>query len=407
MILSDTYLGYTTGTNALISGRTANGSTYFPLKNRIINGDFRVNQISTTLTASNVTTVYYTIDRWWTRGAATGRFTTQIVDDGPNAASGYFAPRRSTNVSPGTTLRKCVEIKCTAATTLGSTDVYAFGQNIEGRHVADMEFGLSNANFMILSFWAKASRTGAYTVRLHNSAQNRTFHQVYNVATANTWEYHEVIIPIDTTGTWLNTIDTGLRVIFNLGIGTAYRGTLGLGSWTDTSSQITYATNATSIQLVDTLNSTLRLTGIQLEFFGTTNNQNNIFASPFETRSFQQELDLCMRYFQKSWAYGTAPGTQTVIGMLLHTDLQFTTVQQYLFWKWPIPMRAAPTVEVYGFNSPGTAGLCYLWNQNISGLGDYGAAVSGASRYGTMFYTTASVNHALAGFHYKANAEPA
>ena len=406
MVLSDKYLGHYSATDAALKeGRTATGATFFPLRNRIINGDFRINQIAPGVTGTNFTTRFFTIDRWYTIGSVASTFTTQIVSDGPTSTTVYYGGRRNINLYPSSTFDKCVELKCTAARTLGSTDVYAFGQNIEGRHIADMQFGESiNLNYMMLSFWTKASRTGTYTVRLQNSAQNRTFHQVYTVATANTWEYQEILIPVDQTGTWLNDINTGLRLIFNLGIGTTYRGTTGLAAWAATSTVL--ATNATSIQLVDTLNSTLRLTGIQLEFIGTGQFQSNFYASPFEVRPFQQELDLCMRYFQKSWAYGTAPGTQSIVGMLLHTDLQYTTVQQYLNWKWPTPMRAAPTVQNFGYNSPGNAGYGAIWNQNISFIGDSAAATSGVTRHGAMFYLTGNPTHTMAGYHFKADAEP-
>lgn len=409
--ITKSYIGHNWSNNTpIFTGRTANANTYFQFKNRIINGDFSINQISGTITATNVSTRYFTIDRWWTQGTQASKFTTQIINDGPFPANTYYGSlgsgdRRTSYYNP-IHLTKCVEIKSSAATTIGSTDTYSFGQNIEGRHISDMCFGESTFGtlYFVLSFWVKASTTGYYTYRFLNAANNRVLHRTYVVNTANVWEYKEAVIPVDQSGTWSKGIDTGLRLIFNLGIGSSYKGTTGLGSWASSSPHLS---DTLSTELVSTANATLRLTGIQLEFIGSSQDTSQIYASPFERRGFSTELDLCMRYFQKSWAYSTNPGTQTIAGMLLYTDMQYSNIQHYNFWKWPGgPMRAAPTVQVYGYNSPGQAGLCYLWGASINGLGDYSGASAGVSRYGAMFYTPSSVYHALEGFHFKADAEP-
>jgi hypothetical protein len=69
-------------------------------------------------------------------------------------------------------------------------------------------------------------------------------------------------------------------------------------------------------------------------------------------------------------------------------------------------MRAAPTVQNFGYNSPGNAGYGAIWNQNISFIGDSAAATSGVTRHGAMFYLAGNPTHALAGYHFKADAEP-
>ena len=121
--ISDNYIGYSNGgtLSPLFYGRYANQNNYFPLRNRIINGNFIVNQISGTSTGSNLTTRYFTIDRWWTIGTAASKFTTQVVSDGPTPTTVYYSSRRGGNIYPGTAINTCVEIKSTAATTLGAT----------------------------------------------------------------------------------------------------------------------------------------------------------------------------------------------------------------------------------------------------------------------------------------------
>lgn len=404
--ISKSHIGQASGTNSSLgSGRTLNNNSLFPFKNRLINGDFSVNQISETNATNNTTTRTFPIDRWWFQGSAAAKFSAQIVNDGPDTATQYYASSRPSNqmYSP-INFRKCIELKSLANTTLGSTDIYAFGQNIEGRFISDMCFGESpfaTTLYFTLSFWVKASQTGIYSVRLQNGPSDRITHRTFNVSAANTWEFVEIVFPVDNTGTWRNTIETGLRVTFNMGIGTSYRGTSGLSSWINSSTELC---GTTAVHLVNTLNATIRLTGIQLEFIGQT--PSNYYASVFEKRDFTEELGLCLRYFQKSYAYATVPGqSNTIVGMLLNTDMNFSSIQQYNFWRWPGgAMRANPTVKLYSY--AGVSAACTLWNEYISPLGSYNAAVAGTSRYGAMFYTSESVSHSLEGFHFEASAEP-
>ena len=402
MVLRDGYIGYmpssaTLGSDTLNYGRTMNTNNFFPFKNKIINGDFRVNQISGTNTASNLTTRYFPIDRWFTQGTLSGRFTTQIVNDGPSTSSTY------SSIRPATTLSTCVELKATFSTILGSTDVYAFGQNIEGRNMSDIPFGGGNSTYnMVLSFWIKVSQTGIYTFRLHNSAVNRTLHQAISIGTANVWTFVQFTIPVDSTGEWLKDFNTGLRFIVNLGVGSSYRGTSALTNWASTATELCHST--TTIHLVETSNATIRLTGVQLEFIGT--NTSTAYASPFEFRPFPQELDLCLRYFQKSWTYATVTGTQTTIGMYLFTDMNASNVQHYNHIRWSGgPMRAPPTIELYGYNSPGNAGYGTIWVLPITNYGDFVAYATAIQRSGCMMYSGTSAVHTLEGFHFKLNAE--
>jgi len=69
------------------------------------------------------------------------------------------------------------------------------------------------------------------------------------------------------------------------------------------------------------------ITGVQLEV-GTV-------ATPFEHRSYGEELALCMRYFT-AMPYNN---TTSAGGLRLHGDSTFV---------YPVPMRADPTGNVYG-----------------------------------------------------------
>ena len=92
----------------------------------------------------------------------------------------------------------------------------------------------------------------------------------------------------------------------------------------------------------NTTNSTFDLTGIQLEVGEK--------ATPFEHKSFSQELNDCLRYFEKSYNYGTAPGTVTDNGMIgLRKSSATSAIYDInLFYAHK---RTTPTIVLY---SPGS-----------------------------------------------------
>ena len=101
----------------------------------------------------------------------------------------------------------------------------------------------------------------------------------------------------------------------------------------------------------NTADATWYQTGCQLEL-GTE-------ATPFEHRSFGQELALCQRYFSKSYEYGTFAGAATGIAMR-QTDFiennQGAGYRENYGQLFPVRMRAAAAVTIY--DSAGTVNKC-------------------------------------------------
>ena len=111
-------------------------------------------------------------------------------------------------------------------------------------------------------------------------------------------------------------------------------------------------------------------------------------ATPFERRSYGQELSLCQRYFCKSYNIDVGPGTNTTAGPVTFygsTDSGGNIVAQFAF---PVSMRASPTIILYQINgTPGSwvatrSGATYtpsmsVYRTGTSGSGTYGSVVSG------------------------------
>jgi hypothetical protein len=280
-----------------------NGGPLAGTRNRIINGDMRIdarnNGASVTPTAAG-----YSVDRWQFHSTA---------------ASKYSIQRNAGAVTPPNGFINYLGVTSLSAYSVASGDVFALAQPIEGFNCGDLGWGTAAAQAVTLSFWIRSSLTGTFGGALSNNAQNRSYAFTYAVGAANTWEYKSITIPGETTGTWLTDNGVGISLRFGFGIGSTFSGSA--GSWS--ASNLWSATGATSV--VGTNGATFFLTGVQLEP-GTV-------ATPFERRSYGQELALCQRYFQ-SYASNTfrVDGYFTVGGSTIGLSSSFST-----------PMRTAPS----------------------------------------------------------------
>ncbi len=245
-----------------------NGGPLAGTRNRIINGDMRIDQRNAGASVTPTTTGIYTLDRWVS-------YITQ--------ASKYSVQRNAGSVAPPAGFSNYLGATSLSSYSVTSTDFFDIAQNIEGFNTADLAWGTASAVNVRLSFWVRSSLTGTLGGAI--SGTNRYFPFSYTVSSSNTWEYKTVAITGDTSGTWATDSSIGIQVRFSLGAGATYLAAA--GSWTTT--PVVGATGQTSV--VGTNGATFYITGVQLEP-GTV-------ATPFERRSYGQELALCYRYFQK------------------------------------------------------------------------------------------------------------
>jgi hypothetical protein len=275
---------------------------YTGFKNRIINGDMRIDQrnAGASVTPANAT-VTYTLDRWFVFEDTDGACSIQQVTDAP---TGFVNSLKFTTT--------------TADSSLSASQRVFLAQRIEGFNTADLAWGTASAAPVTLSFLVKSSLTGTFGGALQNGAFNRAYPFTYTISAANTWEQKTVTIAGDTTGTWATNNTSGIQIAFGLGVGTDNSGTA--GSWA--ASNLQSATGAVSV--IGTLNATWYITGVQLEKGST--------ATSFDYRPYSTELALCQRYY--SVTKGTARGNFTGSGQSMQVPI-----------FWPVTMRAAPTTN--------------------------------------------------------------
>jgi len=299
-------------------------------RNLVINGAMTIDQRNGGVSYAQINGAY-SLDRFrgnsYDGGAATGKFTVIQSSTAPDDFSHSLLFTSS------------------AATSDAANNIFNIEQLIEGFNTAHINYGSSSAQTITLSFYVRSSLTGTFGGALKNSARDRNYPFTYTINSANTFERKVITISGDTTGTWIgSTNGMGLWVSFGLGVGSNYAGSAGAWAAGDKFS----ASGATSV--VGTSGATWYITGVQLEVGSA--------ATPFEHRSFGEEIQLCKRYYQKSFRYDQAPenaGNTTSINYNGHVAGYCGSNNSGVLAsgvQLSPEMRATPTITTYG-NSNG------------------------------------------------------
>jgi hypothetical protein len=325
-------------------------------QNRIINGDMRLDQRNAggAITSADA----YSVDRWGIAYSSTNSTASvQRVTD---------APVRFTN-----SLKYTVT---SAASPLANSS--SIRQVIEGFNISDLFWGTSNASPITLSFWVKSSLTGNFGGSITNGNFDRTYPFPYTINSSNTWEYKTVTIPGDTTGTWNTGNTAGIQVNFSLGAVSAREATANV--WANTIARQPTG----SVNLISTNGATWQITGVQLEA-GTV-------ATPFERRSYGQELALCQRYFCKS----SNPEVVAINGAGYTTDGMFYSGTASLYSSangyiqaimFPVSMRTAPsTITFISTNLGGSSGQWSIYFPNVWTGGSMSVQSSTSTGFGAV-----------------------
>jgi len=352
-------------------------------RNRIINGDMRVDQRNEGAAVTvNATSSFRSVDKWNGVGtAAAGVYTLQR-----NAAS---PPAGFTNYVTATTT--------TADASPAAASRYTLDTRIEGFLCQDMGFGTALPKNISISFWARSSKTGNFSVGVVNSAQNRSYVFVFSIGAAATWTPVKVTLPADNTGTWLVNNGIGVWLKFDLGSGSNFQATA-LNTW---QAGNVFETPTSPASIVATNGATFDITGAQLEVANG--------ATSFDYLLYGAQLLLCQRYYQKSFAQGTAPaqnignftGEQCFPATFAGTNACFYPV------SLQVPLRAivsAGTLTTYNpaaanaqaRNQTRAADCSATGPQNVGGNSYYCLTITGSA---------ATAVGDLIGFHWTVDAD--
>ena len=285
-------------------------------RNLVINGAMMVSQRGTSFSG---TAQRYTLDRMQTNTVGNDEIaqTEQAtVTSGGAYTSGF---------------RKCMKIINGNQTSgAGAGDIVHLKMVLEAQDIANSGWNYtSSSSFITLSFWIKSSVAQDFPITLRSEDGTR---QVYNMTTgsltADTWTKITKTIPGNSNLQFDDNVNAGLTLFVNAFVGTNYTtGSLAQNAWSSWSGT-KQGDNMTSTWYT-TNNATLEITGIQLEVGSV--------ATPFEFRSYGEELSRCGRYYQK-----IAEGNAKAVAFC------FNYSAQYADWvlQYPMgPMRASPTLD--------------------------------------------------------------
>lgn len=332
-VVSNTVIG-----NMLATGTVA-GSSSNMFRNKIINGDMRIDQRYAGASVTNPATTY-TVDRWGSSQSVSSKISYQ-----QNAGS----------VTPPAGFSNYLGITSLSSYTPGATEHFGCYQPIEGVNIVDLAWGTSSAKSVTLSFWVRSSLTGTFGGTINNSTFGRNYPFSYTISSSNTWEQKTITIPGDTTGTWLTTTGVGMYLFMWLAAGSTDSGAA--GAWSSTS----YFGVTGALNFVGTNGATWYITGVQLEV-GTV-------ATPFEFRHYGTELALCQRYLP----YWSFPSQYTNLNLTFPNST--TTGGSFSMFN-----TTSTRVPATGITISGASGF------SVSD-GDSGAALSG------LTFHSASTNH--------------
>jgi hypothetical protein len=308
-------------------------------RNLIINGAMQVAQRGTSSTGVT-SNGYYTCDRFKNYISGLGTWSISQSTDAPDG----FA--------------SSLKLDCTTAdASPASSDYLQVAHFIEGQDLQQLQFGSSGAKSLTLSFWVKCNKTG--TGRVHFAQPDASYRSIggsYTISAANTWEQKTITIVGDTSGTINNDNGIGLEIIWWLDSGSNYNSGAMPTAWEADSAADRNAGG--TLALGDSTDNEWYITGVQLEV-------GNV-ATPFEHRSYGEELALCQRYFIQTEYYGASTSKRT----FTQSTGSMTGTNNWLLLgiQLPTEMRAVPSLDFSDL--AGNTGKLSLWANTAGGLTD-------------------------------------
>jgi hypothetical protein len=236
-------------------------------RNLVINGDFRIAQRGTTSTSPN----YKTVDRWRSTSgsSANGTMHQAQTTDGPaNEGHAYSYKYTSTSSTSSVPTGSDPWIKYEVAS-----------EDLTNLKLYDWKKELT------LSFWIKTNQPGQHSISLNSgnfSGANYTV--AYDI---NSTDWQKVIVTYPAPPIDLPSGDVGLRLYWSLGAGATYQIPLAdTNRWQTGQGKYEAVGNK---RIAGINNAFVQIAGVQLEL--------GKVATPFEHRSYGEELALCQRYF--------------------------------------------------------------------------------------------------------------
>jgi len=327
-------------------------------RNLIINGAMQVAQRGTTGTPANSG---YVLDRF---------------NNGYSGLDGTLTTSQETSVVPEGFTTALKMSMSASESSLDAADYIVVRQVIEAQNLQHLKYGTSNAVELTASFWVRSSVASTYTAELYQQDSNLTIGKTFTIDTADTWEYKTLTFAANTTGTITNDSGNGLQLSIWLDAGSNFTsGTFSTAWQTNDNTERVYDTTG----WLESTSPTFYITGVQLEV-------GNV-ATPFEHRSYGEELALCQRYYTR------LDGGDLDIGFVGYANSASTF--QFV-WHFPTTLRSAPTD--FDYTDSDTSGTLDNWEIRQGGVRPVSTTVTiPGSSTNCMYVQWTTVGNVLSG----------
>ncbi len=289
-----------------VSRGTVQARQRAPYRNRLINGDFCVQQYGGAATIAANTTVV-PIDRWRVHNGTAVNLTAQQID----APAGFSG-------------RKALQL---TGTGVAAGAGYIVAQRIEAWMIADLDSRAGVVSFDLDASTSAGSLTGKVELYGNTAVDNGTYSALL-ASTAFTIPSGAGRVVVPLTAAQMAGVKYGCGVFFNF------------------------------TQAGATGNPTIKFGGAQIEDDPTGAGK----ATPFEFRPYGVELTMSQRYFVTSYPAGVAAGAAaTYTGQIASwlPAAAYYAASPYI--AFPVPMRTTPTITVYSSRT-GAAGKVDIQN---------------------------------------------
>jgi len=284
-------------------------------KNIVINGAMQISQRSASVTGLGAATGYFTLDRW-----------VMVEND---ASAGRFTMSQSA-VTDLAGFSNALKIDCTTVdTSIAAGEVLTITQRIEGLNLQQLKASSTSTKAFTVSYYAKSNASRAIALEIHTTeGTNKQISALHTIGTS--WARYSMTVPAASSTELDNDNTEAMQVNLWLHGGSTFTGgTLNTGALAAS----TNANRAAGIgSIFASTDNTLEITGFQIEVGSQ--------ATPFEHRSFGEELALCQRYLVKFTSTGVYQDFALV-------SCYSTNAGRAIF-DMPTDMRANPTFSTSG-----------------------------------------------------------
>ena len=314
------------GTNGLTfnDGTLMGSANSLGMRNRIINGDMRIDQRNAGAAVTVGLNPYLT-DRFFSSNeTGIGTITAQQLTLGNS---------------------RSLRLTATAAITDLTNQFKGIVQAIESQNCFDLNNKTVTVSFIVETNW-----TGNLAVAFRNSAATRAY--VVNAAVVSGINNVSVTLPFEAATVATNNNLRGLEFFIGANSTNIDRRTATTGAWVAG----VFICSTASTNWTTTAGNFINVTNVQLE--------EGSVATPFERRPIGLELALSQRYYEKSYALATAVGAATQVGASTIQTATAGTAQFQLTVKL-VPKRAPASIVLYDL--AGTISAVYRGGNGASG----------------------------------------